>query len=108
MASQIMDKILEAEKLCDIKKEEAKKQSAEILGEAEKKASAMKEQARRFAKDRAKAITDVAQKNAALLLSEKQTRTQEKINEMRAACEEKRSFAVKQTALYLLELSKGR
>lgn len=108
MASQIMDKILEAERLCDEKKEEAKKQSAEILGEAEKKAAAMKEQARQFSKDRAKAITDEAQKKAALLLSEKQAETQEKINEMRFACEDKRNLAVKQTALYLLELSKGR
>ncbi len=105
MPSEIMQQVLEAERLCDEKKAKAKAEAGEIVSEAEKKAAAMKKEAEAFAKARTAAIIKAAETEARRRTDEGAAFDARQTAALNEASAGKLAEAVKQTALYLLELS---
>ncbi|MBQ7638278.1 MAG: hypothetical protein IJS90_05215 [Clostridia bacterium] len=105
MPSDIMQKVLEAEKACDEKKAKAREEANAVIAEAEKKAASMIREAEAFAKAKSKMILEKAQTGAEQKISGGSSETLAEIKALKAAAGEKYSEAVRQTALYLLQLS---
>jgi F-type H+-transporting ATPase subunit b len=105
MPSEIMERVLAAERGCDEKKAAAKAQANEILSEAEKKAAAMRREAEAFAKAKANAIIKAAAADAKRQTEDGDAENARQAAALREATAEKTAEAVRQTALYLLELS---
>lgn len=105
MPSEIMDRVLETERLCDEKKAQAKAEASEIISEAEKKAAAMKKEAEAFAKAKANSVIKAAETEAARRVSAGEAENERSAAALKEASAEKLNEAVRQTALYLLELS---
>ena len=105
MPSEIMDRVLEAERLCDEQKAKAKAEAGELISQAEKKAAAMKKEAEAFAKAKANSILRAAETEAARRVSAGDAENEKNAAALKEASADKLNEAVRQTALYLLELS---
>ena len=107
MASQMMEKIAQTEQACDRMKENARREAAAILDEAELKTSQMKSQAHDFAREKEKHALEEAKLQTAQMKTRADAEIEKEAQELRERCADKRASAVRQTALYLLELAKG-
>ncbi|MCH5197272.1 MAG: hypothetical protein J1E34_00050 [Oscillospiraceae bacterium] len=105
MPSDIMKKVVEAEKGCDEKKAKARDEANAIIAEAEKKAVSMIKEAEAFARAKSKMIIDKAQSGAQEKISGGSSETLSEIASLKAAAGEKQADASRQIALYLLQLS---
>lgn len=105
MPSEIMQKVAEAERLCDEKKAAAKAAAGEIVAEAEKKAAAMKKEAEAFARAKSNAIVRAAEAQAQAKTDAGAAADAAETAALRAECESKMPEAVRQTAIWLLEHS---
>ncbi len=106
MASQIMETIAATERACDEKKQAAKEKATAIADEAQKKCEDMRAQAAAFARAKEKEILADAEKKAAALVEAGREKNRAAGERLKAESEPRRQAAVKQTALYLLELAK--
>ena len=105
MASQMMQTIAETERLCDEKKQAAKQKAADILEEAGRRVEAMRSDEATFVRDKEKTILAEAEKKAELMIADGEEDNRRKRQALFDETAEKRQTAVRQTALYLLELA---
>lgn len=105
MPSDIMKKVLDAESSCDEKKARAHEEANAIIAEAEKKAVSMIKEAESFARAKSKQILEKAESGAQKRIDGSSSETLSEIASLKAAAGEKYNDAVRQIALYLLQLS---
>ena len=105
MPSEMMRQVMAAEQQCDEKKAQARAEAAALVAEAEKKAAAMRKEAAAFAKAKKTEILKEARALADTQIRDKTAETEAETAALKAASQQKLAEAVRQTALYLLELS---
>lgn len=105
MASEMMRQVLDTERACDLRLEEARSAAAETVNAAAKQAEAIRREAAASGKQKADAILADARAKADAITAAEKAQSDAQIAALRESAAGKQTEAVKKTIVKLLELS---
>lgn len=105
MASEMMRQVLDTERACDARLEEAKAAAAETVNAAAKQAESIRREAATEGKQKADAILADAKTKADAITADEKARSDAQIAALRENAAGRQTEAVKKTIVKLLELS---